>query len=123
MRNMEIGLWRGLPAALACEIGALTVIAFGPVAGVLAGVAALVVLMIAVHLVAPPGTGALRVLVLIAGPPLRFALLLAAAAAVWLPQAQGPLPALGCIVILGLVLPALASGADAVVARLRLRAA
>lgn len=123
MKNFEIGLWRGLPPAVASEIGALAVIAFGAVAGLLAGVAALVLLMIGAHLVAPPAAGALRPLVLIAGPPLRVALLLAAAAVVWLPQARGPLPAIGTLVVLGFVLPAAASGADAVVARLRPSAA
>lgn len=119
MNKLEIGLWRGLPPALACEIGAVVVIAFGAVAGLLAGVAALVVLMVLARAVPAPGAATLRPLVLIAGPPLRFALLLAAAVVVWVPQAQGPLPAVGCLVVLGLVLPAVASGTDAVVARLR----
>jgi hypothetical protein len=123
MNNFETGLWRGLPPALAAEGGALVVIAFGPLPGLVAGVAALLVLMTVARLVPTPPAGALRLLVLIAGPPLRFALLLAAAAVVWLPQAQGPLPAVGCLVVLGLVLPAVASGTDAVVARLRPSAA
>jgi hypothetical protein len=123
MKNFETGLWRGLPPALACEIGALVVIAFGAAAGLVAGVAALVALMIVARLLPAPGTSALRPLVLIAGPPLRFALLLAAVLVVWLPRAQGPLPAVGCLVVLGLVLPAVASGTEAVVARLRPSAA
>jgi hypothetical protein len=123
MNNFETGLWRGLAPALAAEIGALAVIAFGPLAGLIAGVGALLALMLAARAVPAPGTAALRLLVLVAGPPLRFALLLAAAVVVWLPQAQGLLPAVGCLVVLGLVLPAVASGTDAVVARLRPSAA
>lgn len=123
MRNFETGLWRALAPALAAEVGAVAVVVFGPAPGLVAAAAALLVLMVAARLIPPPGTRTLRGLVLVAGPPLRFALLLAAAAIVWLPREQGPLPALGCLVVLGLVLPAVAGGTDALVSRLRPSAA
>lgn len=110
--GLEQTLWRALPPAVATELGALTVILLGLQSGLLTAIASLAALMVAVRVVRPRAP-LLRPLVLIAGPPLRYAALLAAAVVVWLPQGGGPLPALGCLVLLGFVPPALAAAFDA----------
>jgi hypothetical protein len=120
MVDAERGLWRSLPAALATEVGSLAVIALDLRTGLISAALALAAFTVAARSVGPR-EAALRPLLLVAGPPLRYTLVLAAAFVVWFPRGEGPLPALGCVFLLGLLVPILASGADALLARGRRR--
>lgn len=104
-RSAEIlgGLWRTLGAPLATEVGALTALVTGAVAGIGAGFLALVVLELWLPRVRPPD-GLIRLAILVAGPPLRYVLLLAAAGKVWL-SSDGPIMALLLVLALAFLLP------------------
>jgi hypothetical protein len=80
------------------------VIAVGAWAGIAAGVVAWVLLELVVTR-ARPADGAVRLIVIVAGPPLRYLLLLVAAWRSWVGLGEGPVPALLAVVVLLFVIP------------------
>jgi len=97
-------VWATIPAALATELGSLAMIGFGPVAGVVAGYVAVLVLRVALAGLSP-APAVVRVAVLVGGPPLRFGLLVLATWYEWAIRGSGPGPALIAAVLLAIVLP------------------
>lgn len=95
--------WRSsVPMALATEAGAVVTVLAGIVPGLVAAAVVVLGIGILARVWLPPGP-LLRGLLLVSGPPLRYALLALAAWRLW--AAQGPLPALAVVALLGLVLP------------------
>jgi hypothetical protein len=97
-------LWRAQAAPLATEIGAVGALALTAYAGVGIAVLALVVLEVALSAVSPP-SGVIRVVVLVAGPPLRYLLLLLAVWRTWVDPPQGLIPALALVLGLAFAVP------------------
>jgi hypothetical protein len=99
-------LWIALPAPLGTEIGAVVALITTSVPGILASLVAVVVLALVLPLVRPP-EGIARTAILIAGPPLRYALLLVAVGKTWLAPQDGILPALLLLLVLAFLVPLL----------------
>jgi hypothetical protein len=97
-------LWITLPAPIATEIGAVVALVTTSVNGILAALVAVAVLALAMPYLRPPD-GMTRLVILIAGPPLRYALLLLAVGKVWLAKAEGMVPALVLLLALGFIVP------------------
>jgi hypothetical protein len=97
-------LWRALAAPLATEIGALAALLLTAYAGVGIAILALVVLEVALSAV-HPAPGVIRAVVLVAGPPLRYLLLLVAVWRTWVDPGQGLVPALALVLGLAFAVP------------------
>jgi hypothetical protein len=97
-------LWSTLAAPIATEIGAIVAVLVTATMGMAAGLVAVGVLGLVMPLWRPPEALA-RIAVLIAGPPLRYALLLVAVAKTWLAPQEGLVPALLLLLVLGFVIP------------------
>ena len=97
-------LWAVLAAPIATEVGAIVALIVTAPAGIVAGLVAVVVLALAMPYLRPPDAVA-RIAILVAGPPLRYALLLVAVARIWLAPEQGLVPALVLVVVLAFVIP------------------
>lgn len=102
--ELHVIFWRSLPPALAVELGALTVIAAGAYAGIVVGLVSAVVLPIALLALRTPGPTSVRIGILLAGPPLRYALVVAAVAVEWLAR-NDPVLALVSAAVLVLLVP------------------
>ena len=97
-------LWAVLAAPIATEVGAIVALIVTAPAGIVAGLVAVVVLALAMPYLRPPDAVA-RIAILVAGPPLRYALLLVAVGKTWLVREQGPVPALLLLLVLAFVVP------------------
>ena len=97
-------LWATLAAPIATEVGAIVALMVTAVAGMVAGLIAVLVLGLVMLYIRPPDAVA-RIAILLAGPPLRYALLLVAVAKIWLAPEQGLVPALLLLVVLAFVIP------------------
>jgi hypothetical protein len=97
-------LWATLAAPLATEIGAIVAVVFTATMGMAAGLVAVGVLGLVMPYWRPPEAVA-RIAILVAGPPLRYALLLVAVAKTWLAPQEGMVPALLLLLTLGFVIP------------------
>src|SRR5439155_13102459 len=97
-------LWVTLAAPIATEVGAILALMVTAIAGMVAGLIAVLVLGLVMLYVRPPDAVA-RIAILLAGPPLRYALLLVAVAKIWLAPEQGLVPALLLLVVLAFVIP------------------
>lgn len=97
-------LWTTVPHALATEIGALAVMLLGVVPGMAVAAAALLLLVIGSARVTP-SLGAVRLALLLSGPPVRYALLFGSLWYLWAVRHLGPLTVLGTAVLLGVVIP------------------
>ena len=97
-------LWITLPAPVATEIGAVVALITTSVPGILAALLAVAALALAMPYVRPPD-GLTRAAILIAGPPLRYALLLLAVGKVWLAREEGLVPALLLLLALAFIVP------------------
>jgi hypothetical protein len=96
--------WPALAAPLATEIGSVMALIEKAVAGTGAGLVALVLLALLMPRVRP-ADWVIRVTIVLAGPPLRYVLLLIAAGKVWLDASDGPLMALLLVLVLAFLLP------------------
>jgi hypothetical protein len=103
-RDLLLQFWPALAAPLATEVGSLVALAWSAIPGVGAGLVALVLLALLMPLVRPPD-GAIRAAIVLAGPPLRYILLLIAAGKVWLDAGDGPIKALLLVLVLAFLLP------------------
>jgi hypothetical protein len=74
------------------------------IAGIGAGMVALVLLAVLMPRLRPPD-GLIRATIVLAGPPLRYILLLIAAGKVWMDPTDGPLDALLLVLVLAFLLP------------------
>jgi hypothetical protein len=97
-------LWVTLAAPLATELGSLGALLAQAWVGVLIGLVALVVLEAALPRVQAQ-EGVERVAIAVAGPPLRYLLLLLAAWKIWFPGGEGIVPALLMLLALGFGIP------------------
>jgi hypothetical protein len=97
-------LWITLPAPIATEIGAVVALLTTSVPGILAALIAVAALALAMPAVRPPD-GVSRIAILIAGPPLRYAVLLLAVGKVWLDKREGLVPALLLLLALAFIVP------------------
>lgn len=97
-------LWITLPAPIATEIGAVVALVTTSVPGILTAVVAVAALALVMPSIRPPD-GLTRVAILVAGPPLRYALLLLAAGKVWLAKEEGLVPALLLLLALAFIVP------------------
>lgn len=97
-------LWITLPAPVATEIGAVVALLTTSVPGILAAIVAVAALALAMPLIRPPD-GLTRTAILIAGPPLRYAVLLLAVGKVWLAREEGLVPALLLLLALAFIVP------------------
>ena len=97
-------LWATLAAPIATEVGAIVALIVTALAGIVAGLVAVVVLGLVMPYLRPPDAVA-RIAILVAGPPLRYALLLVAVARSWLAPEEGLVPALLLLVVLAFVVP------------------
>jgi len=97
-------LWATLAAPIATEVGAIVALIVTALAGIVAGLVAVVVLGLVMPYLRPPDAVA-RIAILVAGPPLRYALLLVAVARIWLAPEEGLVPALLLLVVLAFVVP------------------
>jgi hypothetical protein len=96
--------WPALTAPLATEVGSVAAIAASAVAGIGAGLVALAALELVMPRLSPPDL-AIRAAIVIAGPPLRYLLMLVAAWKVWVTPTDGPLLALLLVLVLAFLLP------------------
>ena len=93
-------LWSTLAVPLATEIGAIAALILPVYAAIGIALLALAVLTLALPALRPP-EGVVRAGVIVAGPPLRYLLVLVAVWRTWIDPAQGLVPAL--FLVLGLV--------------------
>jgi hypothetical protein len=103
-RRISQALWVGVPAAAATEIGAVAVMAFGVVPGLLVAMAALVVLAVILPRLRPPDA-VVRAAVLVTGPPLRYALVVVMVWYAWARGGQGAFLSVLAGLALVLVMP------------------
>jgi hypothetical protein len=96
--------WPALAAPLAAEVGSVVALMGTALAGAGAGLVALVLLAVLMPRVRP-GDGVIRATIVLAGPPLRYILMLIAAGKVWLDPGDGPLKALLLVLVLAFLLP------------------
>jgi hypothetical protein len=97
-------LWVTLAAPLATELGSVGALVAQAWVGVLIGLVALVVLEAALPRVRA-SEGLERVAIAVAGPPLRYLLLLLAAWKIWFPGGEGIVPASLVLLALGFGIP------------------
>jgi hypothetical protein len=97
-------LWITLPAPIATEIGAVAALIASSTQGILAALVAVAALALAMPYLRPPDA-VTRIAILVAGPPLRYALLLLAVGKVWLAHGEGMVPALILLLALGFIVP------------------
>jgi hypothetical protein len=97
-------LWITLPAPIATEIGAVVALLTTSVPGILAALAAVAALALVLPYIRPP-EAVTRVALLVAGPPLRYAVLLVAVGKTWLAREEGMVPALLLLLALGFIVP------------------
>jgi hypothetical protein len=96
--------WPALVAPLATEVGSVMALIATGIAGIGAGMVALVLLAVLMPRLRPPD-GLIRATIVLAGPPLRYILLLIAAGKVWMDPTDGPLDALLLVLVLAFLLP------------------
>lgn len=113
-RRVSQALWATVPPAAATEIGAVGVILFGVVAGLLLTLAALVVLVLSLPRIRAP-EGVVRVVLLLTGPPLRYALVIVMVWYAWAVGGEGPFLAMLAGLALVLVVPVAALGLGSLV--------
>ena len=99
-------LWITLPAPIATEIGAIVTLLTTSVPGILASLVAVAALALAMPYLRPP-EAVTRGAILVAGPPLRYAVLLLAVGKTWLAPQDGILPALLLLLVLAFLVPLL----------------
>jgi hypothetical protein len=97
-------LWDTLAAPLATEIGAVAALVGAAAVAMAAGLGAVVVLGLLMPFVRPP-EGLVRIAILVAGPPLRYAVVLVAVGKTWLAPQDGMVPALILLVVLVFMIP------------------
>jgi hypothetical protein len=97
-------VWATLAAPLATEVGSIAALVLSAFAGIGIGLLTLVVLEIVLPKLRPSESIA-RVAILVAGPPLRYLLLLVAVIRVWIAQDGGPIPALSLVLGLAFAIP------------------
>lgn len=103
-RDLLLQFWPSLAAPLSAEIGSVVALAWSAIPGVGAGLIAMVLLALLMPRLRPPD-GAIRAAIVVAGPPLRYILLLIAAGKVWLDAGDGPIKALLLVLVLAFLLP------------------
>jgi hypothetical protein len=99
-----VRFWPTLAPAFASEIGAIAALLVAALPGIGAGAVALVLLELILPRVRPP-EGVVRAAILVAGPPLRYLLLLVATWKCWFPGGEGIVPALLLALVLGFLIP------------------
>jgi hypothetical protein len=97
-------LWVTVPAAAATEIGAVAVMALGVISGLLVALAALIVLALILPRLRPP-EGVVKAVLLVTGPPLRYALVVVMVWYAWARGGQGPFLSILAALALVLVMP------------------
>jgi hypothetical protein len=97
-------LWVTVPAAAATEIGAVAVMVLGVVSGLLVALAALVVLALTLPRLHPPER-VVKAVLLVTGPPLRYALVVVMVWYAWTRGGQGPFLSILAGLALVLVMP------------------
>jgi len=97
-------LWITLPAPIATEIGAIVALLTTSVPGILAALVAVAALSLVLSYLRPP-EAVTRIALLVAGPPLRYAILLVAVGKTWLANEEGMVPALLLLLALGFIVP------------------
>jgi hypothetical protein len=97
-------LWASLAAPLATEIGSLAALLLPAYAAIGIGLLALAILALLLPMAQPP-EGMVRGAILIAGPPLRYLLLVVAVWRTWIDRAQGMVPALALVLGLAFAIP------------------
>jgi hypothetical protein len=97
-------LWVTVPAAAATEIGAVAVMALGVISGLLLALAALIVLALILPRLRPP-EGVVKAVLLVTGPPLRYALVVVMVWYAWARGGQGPFLSILAALALVLVMP------------------
>lgn len=97
-------VWATLGGPLATEVGSVAALALSAFAGIGIGLLTLVVLELVLPRLRPP-EGVARVAILVAGPPLRYVLLLVAVIRTWIAVDQGPIPALSLVLGLAFAIP------------------
>jgi hypothetical protein len=97
-------LWGTLAAPLATEIGAVAALLGTAAVAMAVGLGAVVVLGLLMPFVRPP-EGLVRIAILVAGPPLRYAAVLVAVGKTWLAPQEGMVPALLVLVDLAFLIP------------------
>jgi hypothetical protein len=97
-------LWIALPAPIATEIGAVVALITASVPGIIAALVSVGVLASAMPYLRPPDA-LTRAAILIAGPPLRYAVLLVAVGKTWLTPGEGVAPALLLLLVLAFLVP------------------
>jgi hypothetical protein len=97
-------VWATLAAPLATEVGSIAAIVLSAYAGIGIGLLALVVFELVLPRVRPSEAVA-SAAILVAGPPLRYLLLLVAVIRVWIAADGGPIPALSLVLGLAFAIP------------------
>jgi hypothetical protein len=97
-------VWAMLAAPVATELGAIAALLATAGPAIAVGLVAVVVLGLLMPLLRPP-EAVDRVAMLLAGPPLRYALLLVAVGKTWLAPDQGLVPALLILLALAFLVP------------------
>jgi hypothetical protein len=105
-------LWSTVPAAASTEIGAVAVTILGVVPGLAVALAVLVMLVAALPRIQPP-EGLVRAVLLVTGPPLRYALVGAMVWYAWAIRGQGAFLSILAGLALVLVVPVAAMGLGA----------
>lgn len=100
-------LWKAQAPPLATELGAVGALFLPVYAAVGIAALALPVLTLVLAAVRPPG-GIVRVVILVAGPPLRYLVLIVAVWRTWVDPGQGLVPALVLLLALAFAVPMVA---------------
>lgn len=103
-RRIAQALWGTVPPAAATEIGAVAMILLGVLPGLVVALAVLIVLVLALPRIRP-SEGVVRVVLLVTGPPLRYALVVVAVWYAWAVRTEGPFLSILAGLALVLVLP------------------
>lgn len=96
--------WPDLAAPFATELGSVVALAASAVPGIGTGLVGLAVLELLMPRLRPPDA-AVRLAIVIGGPPLRYLLLLAATWKVWVSAGDGPIMAMVLFLALAFMLP------------------
>jgi hypothetical protein len=104
-------VWGAVPPAAGAEIGAVAVMLFGVVPGLLMTLAALARIR--------PSQAVVRGVVLVTGPPLRYALIVVMVWYAWTVKGQSPFLSIAAGLALVLVVPVAAVGLGALIYRRR----
>jgi hypothetical protein len=97
-------LWVTVPAAAATEIGAVAVMVLGVVPGLLVALAALVALALTLPRLHPP-EGVVKAVLIVTGPPLRYALVVVMVWYAWARGREGPFLSVLAGLALVLIMP------------------